>query len=132
MMDSALNNPLECFVSKTHDKTVGKENVTVKQEYQETKVKCDQCEKICLNMKGYRIHVGRVHTVKLDSYIKRKRSESRESCKDDTICDACDLHCESNNSLKIHKSVCTKTQMNFHKSRQFTPANKKINEKGWP
>ena len=75
MMDNALNNPaidpLEQLTSKTHNETVRKENLMVKQEYQETPVKWDQCGKICMNVKGYIIHVGKVDTVKLNEYKKR-------------------------------------------------------------
>ena len=49
MIDAALSNPesnpIESFNAKPHDKTTGKKHVTVKQEPQETQVKCDQCEK---------------------------------------------------------------------------------------
>ena len=93
MIDSALTNPeknpLECFTVKPQDKTIGKEQVTVRQEPKEDSVKCDQCDKIFTNNKGYKIHVGRMHTVKLDSYIKRKRIDSEESQNKEIKCDVC-------------------------------------------
>ena len=93
MIDCALKNPdknpLECFIVKLQDKTIGKEHVTVKQEPKEDRVKCDQCDKIFASNKGYRIHVGRMHTVKLDSHVKRKRSDSEEFQNKETTCDAC-------------------------------------------
>ena len=92
MIDCALKNPdknpLECFIVKLQDKTIGKEHVTVKQEPKEDRVKCDQCDKIFASNKGYRIHVGRMHTVKLDSHVKRKRSDSEEFQNKETTCDA--------------------------------------------
>ena len=83
MIDSVLSdadaNPLKSFSGKPQDKTVGKENVTVKQDTKDNVVQCDKCDKVFVNQKGLRIHKGKVHTVKLDPNLKRKRSELCEN-----------------------------------------------------
>ena len=133
MIDSALKNPeknpLECFTVKIQDKTIGEENVTLKQESKEDRFKCDQCDKICAGKRCYKSHVGRMHTVKLDSHIKRKRSDSEESQNNNVTCDTCNSHFANNYYLNVHKSSCKERQNRFHDSRQLTPANKKAMRK---
>ena len=86
MIDSVISDadvdPLKPFSAKPQEKTVGKESVTVKQEIKDTSVQCDKCDKVFGHIKGVRIHKGKVHSVKLDLNLKRKRSELVENIED--------------------------------------------------
>ena len=110
------------------DKTVGKESVTVKKRSTETPVKCYKCDKIFGNLKGFNIHNGKVHTLKLNPNPKRKRSELDEK-NEDFSCDSCDYHGKNSIALKWHEESCMKRQEDFHASRGLTPANKKAMKK---
>ena len=122
------NNPLDGFNTTPQDITIGKESVTVKQGTKDTPVKCYKCDKIFGNLKGFSIHNGKVHTLKLNPNPKRKRSELDEKNKDFS-CDFCDYHGENSVALKWHKGSCMKRQEDFHASRGVTPANKKAMRK---
>ena len=126
MMDSVLNSPeidpIDSFTTKPQDKTVGKENVTVKQEPKEENVKCEHCYRIFMNNIGLSIHIGKMHKE------KRKRSDMEES---ESIfsCPPCGFECKTKIALSYHHGSCAKRQKELHDSRRLTPANKKTMRK---
>ena len=126
MIDSVLNDPekdiIELFSSKPQDKTVGKENVTIKTDPIEETEKCNQCDKTFMNNKGLKIHIGKTHTT------KRKRC-FLELVDNKFTCPPCGFECDSKISLSHHNDNCTKRQKEFHNSRRLTPANKKAMRK---
>ena len=121
MIDQIINDPgkdpMMQYTTKHHDKTIGKAKVTVKEDDDKIEAKCRNCDKVCLNDKGLRIHMGKLHTA------KRKREE--EKCSESDECETCGYTCDTVIALEWHKKKCARGREEFHASRKLTPANKK-------
>ena len=121
MIDLIFNypgrDPVKDFIEKPHEKTIGKDIVSIKEESDEVNASCKICDKVCLNDKGLRIHMGKVHSA------KRKRVE--EKCIEGEQCETCGYTCDTVIALKWHTKKCTDDRNKFHEARRLTPANKK-------
>ena len=91
--------------------------MSIKEESDEVNVSCKICDKVCLNEKGLKIHMGKMHTA------KRKRVE--EKCNEGEQCETCGYTCDTVIALKWHTKKCTEDRKKFHDARRLTPANKK-------
>ena len=140
-VDSLMNDPdkslMDLFKVTPHNKTIGKESMSVKVPLE---FKCDLCVKNFPTNHGLSIHTGRVHKEENENKtpnIKRKRSEevnTEEIAKKKinlkripegiSQCENCGGEFTYVRSYNWHMKNCNRRRKEFQESRVLTPGNK--------
>ena len=128
IINEAEKDPIDPFIIKANDKTMGKKFGSNEVEIKLKKAFCDYCDKVFFDSKGLNIHIGRVHKeskVPNNPPVSKKKRQWEECDKSDTMCHDCGQEFTAKEALRWHIGKCQKRIKTFHDTRKLTPANKK-------
>ena len=127
IIDSIINepsvDPLDRYTVKPPNKKVGKDRCDVKHEENENKAQCEYCDKLFVNVKGLRIHIGKMHTANTAQNNPPVENTKRKSESSDSMCDVCGQTVTVEEDLRWHIGRCHKKIKTVHFSESETPAN---------
>ena len=119
MMDYIIQkpgkDPMIQYTQNPQEKTMGRNNVTIKDEVEDGKVQCTECGKLCINVKGLIIHKGKVHATEIKAPNKRKRSESEDCDGNENMCVTCEFKAKTISDPGWHEVRCHRIVTNANK-----------------